>query len=79
MLDKYLDGKFIPAFETARGCPFLCTFCDQGLDETKITSFSVERLAQELMYVGEKMHNIKDGIKSISIFDSKLGFVSKRC
>ena len=77
MLDKYLDGKFIPAFETARGCPFLCTFCDQGLDETKITSFSVERLAQELMYVGEKMHNIKDGIKSISIFDSNWGLFQK--
>ena len=77
MLDKYLDGKFIPALETARGCPFLCTFCDQGLDETKITSFSVERLAQELMYVGEKMHNIKDGIKSISIFDSNWGLFQK--
>ena len=42
MLDKYLDGKFIPAFETARGCPFLCTFCDQGLDETKITVHLIE-------------------------------------
>ena len=35
LLDKFLDGSFSPAFETARGCPFLCTFCDQGLDATK--------------------------------------------
>ena len=48
LLDKFLDGRFIPAFETARGCPFLCTFCDQGLDKTKITTFSVDRLAEEI-------------------------------
>tara|TARA_B110000196_G_C21009883_1_gene597329 strand:- start:115 stop:870 length:756 start_codon:yes stop_codon:yes gene_type:complete len=40
LLDKFLDGKMMAAFETARGCPFLCTFCDQGLDESKMTAFS---------------------------------------
>ena len=44
LLDKFLDGNLIPAFETARGCPFMCTFCDQGLDSSKITAFSSERL-----------------------------------
>ena len=59
MLDKYLNGKYIPAFETARGCPYLCTFCDQGLDASKITAFSTKRLAEEMMYVGEKMSKLK--------------------
>ena len=77
LLDKFLDGTFIPAFETARGCPFLCSFCDQGLDATKITAFSTERLADEMMYVGEKMSKIEGGTKLSSIFDSNWGLFQK--
>jgi len=77
LLDKFLDGTFEPSFETARGCPFMCTFCDQGLEENKITTFSTERLAKEMMYVGEKMSKIKNGTKSISIFDDNWGLFKK--
>ena len=76
-LDKFLNGAFKPSFETARGCPFLCTFCDQGLEKNKITTFSTERLSQEMMYVGEKMSKIKQGTKSVSIFDDNWGLFEK--
>ena len=76
LLDKFLDGKYIPSFETARGCPFSCTFCDQGLDETKIVSFSTKRMTAELDYVSEKVCKI-DGTKSIAFHDSNWGMYKK--
>ena len=77
LLDKFLDGVFMPAFETARGCPFTCTFCDQGLEDNKITTFSTERLAKDMWYVGEKMSKIKNGTKMIYIFDDNWGLFHK--
>ena len=68
LLDKFLDGTFMPGFETARGCPFMCAFCDQGLDKSKVTTFSTRRLAEEMMYVGKKMSKITKRNKIYSYF-----------
>jgi len=76
ILDKYLNGKFVPSFETARGCPFFCTFCDQGLDEAKIVSFSTERMCEELDYVAERVTKFK-GSQSIAFHDSNWGMYKK--
>ena len=77
LLDKFLNGVFVPAFETARGCPFLCTFCDQGLDKTKITAFSAKRISEEISYVAKKLNKIENSTKTISMFDSNWGLFEK--
>jgi tRNA A37 methylthiotransferase MiaB len=77
MLDKFLNGEFAPAFETSRGCPFLCTFCDQGIDESKIAAFSTPRVAEEIIYVAEKLSKFKKGVKTMSFFDSNWGLYQK--
>ena len=77
LLDKYLNGKYIPSFETARGCPFLCTFCDIGLDRNKIVSFSTKRMCDELDYVVERMSKFPSGTKVITFFDSNWGLYQK--
>ena len=76
MLDKFLNGHFIPSFETARGCPFFCTFCDQGLDQNKIVSFSTQRMCDELDYVSDKIIKTS-GTWSIAFHDSNWGMYKK--
>jgi len=47
-------------WETNRGCPFKCTFCDWGKTETKqkIRKFDHDRLLKELDYFSEKKVNL---------------------
>ena len=75
-LDKFLNGKYIPSFETARGCPFACTFCDQGIDITKMVSFSTRRVEAELSYVCERVTKFS-GTKSIAFHDANWGMYIK--
>ena len=75
-LDKFLNGKFIPSFETARGCPFSCTFCDQGIDTTKMVSFSTKRMEAELSYVCERVTKFT-GSNSIAFHDANWGMYIK--
>ncbi len=66
----YLDGVFDPlmkanplqkwihTYETNRGCPYSCTFCDWGsLVAAKVFKFDMERAKRELEWVAE--HKIK--------------------
>jgi radical SAM superfamily enzyme YgiQ (UPF0313 family) len=77
LLDKFLDGTYTPAFETARGCPFMCSFCHQGIDASKIATFSVKRVAEEFEYVGKKLSHLKNGTKDVYIFDNNWGIFQK--
>ena len=52
LLDKFLNGHFIPLFESNRGCPYKCTFCYWGVEElNRLKKFSLERIKSEISYV----------------------------
>jgi hypothetical protein len=49
LLEANPQERFVMLWETNRGCPFSCTFCDWGSAvASKVFKFGVERLRQEL-------------------------------
>lgn len=49
------DEHWIAMWETNRGCPFSCTFCDWGsATASKVFTFELERLFQELEWFAQR-------------------------
>lgn len=58
LMDEFFDGKLSPMLQTNRGCPFTCTFCTDGKDEVRqINRFSLDRIKNDLNYIGEHVPN----------------------
>ena len=68
-LDKFFDKFLTPTLQTIRGCPFKCTFCQEGKDYfTKIYKFSRERVKEELDYIVKRVK-----VQNLMIVDSNFG------
>lgn len=66
------DERWIGLWETNRGCPFRCTFCDWGsATAAKITKFEIDRLYQEVDWFS------KNKIEFIFCCDANFG-IQKR-
>jgi radical SAM superfamily enzyme YgiQ (UPF0313 family) len=53
LLNKYPDQKWILMYETDRGCPYQCSYCDWGgATEDKLSKFNLERIEQEIDWIG---------------------------
>lgn len=58
MLDKFFDKHLIPSIQTSRGCPFKCSFCQEGKDYfTKICKYSLDRVIAEIDYIAARVKN----------------------
>ncbi len=60
------DFRFQAIFETNRGCPYGCAYCDWGIFKTKLRQFPVERVYAELDWLAE--HKIEYCISADSNF-----------
>ena len=54
LMAAYPNQKWIAMWETDRGCPYQCTYCDWGgAIEDKISLFPVDRVTREAWWFGE--------------------------
>jgi len=54
LVDRNDDVEWVSSWETNRGCPYQCTFCDWGsATNTKLRKFQNERLFKEIEWFGE--------------------------
>ena len=55
LFDKFFDAHLIPMVETTRGCPYSCTFCNDGyVVRNKIYRNREEVLYEELRYIASR-------------------------
>jgi len=79
LLDPFLEQDKFPLtalVETNRGCPYQCTFCERGNNETlynKVRVFDYNMVIDELRYVVKKANRI---IK-INIADANFGIIER--
>jgi putative methyltransferase len=59
-------------FETLRGCPYQCAFCDIGEDYwNKITKFEMDRIREEITWMGQNK------IEYVTVCDSNWGMLPR--
>jgi radical SAM superfamily enzyme YgiQ (UPF0313 family) len=55
MINAYPGAVWAMTFETNRGCPYHCTFCDWGgLTHSKVKKFELEKVAAELDWAANR-------------------------
>lgn len=55
LMAKYPDQKWIIMYETDRGCPYQCAYCDWGgATEDRISRFPMEQIYADIMWAGER-------------------------
>ena len=54
LITAYPDQKWILMYETNRGCPYTCTYCDLGgATEDKVSRFLMEQIYLDFVWAGE--------------------------
>ncbi len=66
LLKERPDISFTALFETNRGCPFHCAYCDWGTTKTRMRLFPMERIRDEIRWFSE--HKIESCFAADSNF-----------
>jgi len=78
LMDKFFDDQLYPLIETNRGCPFSCSFCQQGTAYfNKIAFRRLDACVDEFKLITEKMTQQSPGISRIEIADPNFAMFSQ--
>jgi radical SAM superfamily enzyme YgiQ (UPF0313 family) len=79
-LDEFFDGRLLPVIQTARGCPFTCTFCTEGLSYwNKVRHKKAETVRDEIHYIAERLARLPESKRrtDLLIADSNFGMFAQ--
>jgi len=73
LCDSFISKGLIPLLQTTRGCPFQCTYCQEG-DKyySLVREFSLERIKNELKYIAQRTT-----VPNLILIDSNFGMYEK--
>lgn len=72
LMEAYPDQRWIALWETNRGCPFSCAFCDWGSSvHSRVHKFSMDRLRREAEWMS------KNRIEFIFCCDANFGLLPR--
>ena len=85
ILEAYPAQRWNLMYETDRGCPYQCTYCDWGgATEDKLTRFDLDRITREIEWIGSRsieyvfLANANFGILERDVEIAELFVQSKR-
>ena len=72
IMNIHHNEKWLASWETNRGCPFSCTYCDWGsATNSKVSKMEMERLELEMEWFGKK------NIEFIFVCDANFGMLPR--
>lgn len=75
-MDEFFDGVLVPVIQNNRGCPFKCTFCDEGHSYyDRVSKRKQVQIDQELEYIAKRMKDCHDkgGRNDLRVADTNFG------
>lgn len=74
LMDTFFEDNAIPLLESNRGCPYRCTYCQQGTSYfSKIRFFEGGRIEKELDYIAQKRAELGVSIDIVEFADPNFG------
>ena len=73
-MDVFFEDGAIPLLESNRGCPYSCSFCQQGTNYfSRIRYYDESRVKNELIYIAKKIKNKKLNMNIVEFTDPNFG------